>query len=173
MAILTPMVFFICAAGTTDLIKTSTGRRLSPLKIEAALREIPLIDQALVVGNNRKELTAIITVDRQKLAEALPDLELQPPAESDAPLLEPLFRLLEQDIKAIAGKLAPYERVRGCLLVTDGFSVEGGQLTTNLKLRRAAIERLYAAQIDALYAAIEQQRRGGQLLHDPLLMAIP
>lgn len=165
--------FLYLRGRTTDLIKTSTGRRLSPLKIEAALREIPLIDQALVVGNNRKELTAIITVDRQKLAEVLPTLELQAPAESDNTLLEPLFRLLKQDINAIAGNLAPYERVRGCLVVTGGFSVEGGQLTTNLKRRRAAIERLYAAQIDALYAAIEQQRRGGQALQDPLLMAIP
>lgn len=128
----------------SDIIKTSAGRRIALPPIEAVLREVPWVDHALVVGTSRKCLLAVLTLDNNALG-AAPALDLGP---------------LQADISAKITALAKHERPAGALLLTKPFSVDGGELTTNLKLRRQEIERKYREPIDALFAEID---RGGPL----------
>lgn len=133
----------------SELIKTSTGRRLAPARIENALRRSPLIDQAVVLGSGRKALVAVLTLDRERLDdEAVPGL-------SDDRLRARIAREVAQAQSA----LAAYERVGGCLLSERAFTVQDGDLTPSLKLRRAAIENRYAGELERLYRELERAGR--------------
>ena len=129
----------------SDLIKTSTGRRIPPTPIEAALRAAALVQEAVVVGNGRKCLTAVLALDREAANGT-------PPAE----LLKQLSRHVQQTNQARAS----YERIAGCVVMHDGFSIGKGHLTTNLKPRRGRIEEALAHPLEQLYRAINENQPG-------------
>ncbi|MBZ8138328.1 long-chain fatty acid--CoA ligase [Rubrivivax gelatinosus] len=118
-----------------DLFKTSTGRRIAPAHVEATLRQLPGVDQALVVGAGRKYPVALLTVGGRLGQEARDRLD----------------RALER----CRSELAEHECPRGVVLLERPFGIEQGELTPNLKLRRAAIEALHAPAIDALYERLD------------------
>jgi len=121
-----------------DLFKTSTGRRVAPVGVEAELRRVPGIDQAVLVGAGRKCPVALCTVAA---------------GGADAPARRCLIDALA---KCVA-RIAEHERPRGIALLDRPFSIEHGELTPNLKLRRAAIEALHARRIDALYRRLDER----------------
>ena len=130
---------------TGDIIKTSTGRRVAPVGVEAMLRGAPGVDQAVLLGAGRKYLLALCTVDPKAL-------------QGDA------LAALESGLRAALALLNPMERPAGIALLATPFSIEAGELTPNLKLRRAAIERQRAAALAALTSAIEApSQNAGQL----------
>ncbi len=123
----------------SDIIKTSTGRRVAPAGVEAVLRSVPGIDQAVVLGAGRKVLLALCT---------------RATANADAPAVDPLPGLLAQAIQ----QLNPHERPAGITLLAAPFSIDHGELTPNLKLRRIAIEDRHAAALSALERQVRAQR---------------
>ncbi len=123
----------------SDIIKTSAGRRIALPPIEAALREVPWIDHATVIGASRKCLVAVLAIDRAALG--------------TAPVLD--LAKLQVEIVEKLQQIAGHERPAGALLVTKPFTVEGGELTTNLKLRRQEIERKYLEPVQILFAQID------------------
>ena len=73
---------------------------------------------------------------------------------------------LVADLERVLESVPPHERPAGVLLVSTGFSIGGGELTTNLKLRRAEVERKYGAEIESLYRRLDQlSSRAGALSH--------
>ncbi len=143
----------------SEIIKTSTGRRLSLTRVEHVLRQSTLVDQAVVIGSGRKTLCALITLDPERLAglRRLATAEIEKISEPGP--LSSVAKQLAGDIQRQQQTLAPYERINGCILLTGPLTVEGGELTPNLKLRRAFIETKYKAAIDHLYEILEQSRR--------------
>jgi long-chain acyl-CoA synthetase len=133
----------------SEIFKTSTGRRISPIGIEATLQELPYVDRALVLGAGRKCLAAILTLDRETIHQSDPDRP-QPH--------EALEQRLAADLAATIRRLPEHERPAGYLVLGKSFSLERGEITPNLKLRRRSIEELYAAQIDDLFDRIERQQ---------------
>lgn len=129
-----------------ELIKTSTGRRVAPAAVEAQLRRVPGIDQAALLGSGRKCLVAVCS-----LASSLPD------AASREVLIA---ALLDQ-----VGQINPLERPLGFVMLGRPFSIELGELTSNLKLRRQQIENRHAAVIAQLYETISLLSKTGS--HDP------
>jgi long-chain acyl-CoA synthetase len=127
---------------SSDLIKTSTGRRIAPAAVEALLLKAPGLDQAVVIGNGRKYLVALGTCL---------------PCDQEEPARAQLEHALRQ---AVAG-ISPHERPRGMALLTRAFSLELGELTPNMKLRRAAIEERHAQLIDSLCEEIDRQAASG------------
>ena len=117
---------------TGEMIKTSTGWRVQPASVEARLRSVPGIDQAMVVGAGRKCLVALCT-------SAAGRLDASARSRLEAALLGQVARLTE------------HERPSAIALIERPFSIEDGELTPNLKLRRAAIEERYAGLIQKLY----------------------
>ncbi|ENO89802.1 AMP-dependent synthetase/ligase [Thauera linaloolentis] len=129
----------------SEIFKTSTGRRVAPVPIETALKQIDYVDHAVAVGRNRPFPIAILTLDAQ--SEHLAELDATARA-----------RIANDVASACAG--LPVHQHPGALIVSRRpLSVADGELTANLKLRRARIEERFAAGIDRAYADSQQAAR--------------
>lgn len=134
-----------------EIIVTSGGKKTPPSTLEALLRALPPIGQALVVGDGRNHLAALLTLDPER-AKAFATQQGFP-TELEALPRHPGFRAwLNAQIDAeVNAKVSRFEWIRRVEVLATDFSVEGGELTPTLKVRRAAALKKYAAQIDALY----------------------
>ena len=115
-----------------DLLKTSYGKYVRASRIEAMLREIPGVDEAMVVGEGRPFCAALLWVDETNRDEASQ-------AVLDAAVVE-----LNRD-------LSHPEQLKRWAVLKDSLSVASGELTPNLKLRRPVVLRRFAREVDALY----------------------
>lgn len=140
--------FLFLEGRKAELIKTSTGRRIAPARIEAVYGESPYLDQVVVFGHGRKYLVALVTVNIESIAA---DLRLPPSAE--LPRRPEVRDCIRREIDAYGERLAPYERISAFAILEQPLSVAKGELTHTLKLRRRHIETHYAALIDGLYDA--------------------
>ena len=137
-----------------DIIVTSSGKNVAPAALEQRLRMHPLIHQAVVVGDNRPCVGALITLDPQFLAYWRGSLALQ----SDAPSREAreenaLREELGRAVAAANSAVSRSESIRVFRVLPEPFDVTNGMLTPSMKLRRDAIVRHYAFEIDAMYQA--------------------
>lgn len=138
----------------SEIFKTSTGRRVSPISIEAALQEVASIDRAVVVGSGRKCLAAILSL-RQDGPEESTAKDGGMPAGAKSGSVSAIPPSLAPALERAVQRLSPHERPAGFLLVERAFSIERGELTSNLKLRRQAIERNFASDLEGLYRQID------------------
>jgi len=134
----------------SETFKSSTGRWVSPVEIEEKLRRIPYVGYALVFGAGRKILVALVGVDSDRFATAI---------ERNARIgtRSVSHETLCVDVAAATQCLAKYLRPTGILVTSKPLSIVGGELTTNLKLRRNAIEARYSAQLEQLYEMVERR----------------
>ncbi|MFH0521487.1 AMP-dependent synthetase/ligase [Streptomyces sp. M41] len=137
-----------------DVIITSSGKSVSPALLEQRLRQHPLVHQAVVVGDNRPCVGALITLDPDFLAFWRDSLA----ARSDARMREAREEnaLREEIARAVAAANSAVSRpesIRVFRVLPEPFDVASGLLTPSMKLRRDAIVRHYAVQIDAMYQA--------------------
>ncbi len=146
--------FLYLTGRVADVIKTSTGRRISPAAVEGVYRQSRYIDQIAVVGSERPYLAALIVLNRPAVEAALAGTVNQVAPEADLSKPEDVFDLLNRDIEALGNSLASHERVRRFAILPAPFTIEDGTLTATLKLRRDRIRERYADLIDRLY---EQQ----------------
>jgi long-chain acyl-CoA synthetase len=142
--------FLTLGGRKSEILKTSTGRRIAPSAIEDLLQSIPEVERAMVVGNGRKCLSAIVTLNAEHRGH--PDLDMRGTSRLPAAL------------KASIAALPVEQRPGGFVIVDFGFTIEGGQLTPNLKLRRRAIEAGMTGTIDTLYQEIELQQTGDPVI---------
>lgn len=133
----------------SDVFKTSTGRKIAPTAVEARLKQIPGLDHVVVFGAGRKAIVALVT----------------PAPEVLATLDDAAWRDWTGDIVRRIAELTAddndYLRPAGVLVHRGAFTIDGGELTSNLKLRRASIEQRHRLALDALFARLE---RGGQFV---------
>ena len=144
-----------------EIIVTSGGKKTAPAGIEALLRSIPLVGNALVVGERRSYLVALIALDPERTA--LVAKEHGWPETVGAlirhrPFLQHLEGQIEQQVNR---KLARFETIKRFAVVPEDFSVKAGELTPTLKLRRTAIEQKYSDLIESLYAPEAAAVRAG------------
>ncbi|MFZ5833177.1 MAG: AMP-dependent synthetase/ligase [Planctomycetota bacterium] len=143
-----------------EIIKTSTGRRISPAQVEAVYAQSPLIEQIVVVGDGRKCLVALLraqeaAADRSPAAAAAG-------GNGDAISLPPkanLRRAIESELERLGQSLTQHERVAHFAFLPEPLSVAGGELTPTLKLRRNVITEKYASRIDRLYEELETREK--------------
>ncbi|HEV8238361.1 MAG TPA: AMP-binding protein [Thermoanaerobaculia bacterium] len=134
-----------------ELIVTSGGKKLAPQMIEGMLKAIPGIGQAVVLGDRKNYVAALLTVDPERLpgAAAQAGSPATTPAEAVAC---PRFRaFVDAQVEAVNKNLARFESVRRYALLPHQLTVEGGELTPTMKLKRRVIHQRYAAEIEALY----------------------
>lgn len=136
-----------------DLFKTVGGKYIAPQPLEGMLRTIPGISQAVIIGEGRRYVTALLTLELEQ-ARAIArqhGLTITEPAELAK---NSLFRdyVLEQ-IERINKGLARYETIKRFLILPRDFTVENDEMTPSQKLRRRIILSRYAREIDELYAA--------------------
>ncbi|MFF3391369.1 AMP-dependent synthetase/ligase [Streptomyces sp. NPDC002669] len=134
-----------------DIIITSGGKNVAPAPLEDWLRAHPLVGQCMVVGDNRPFVTALITLEPDGLAhwrqmkkkQGVPIRELV----EDDELRTALRRAVDEANRLVSRA----ESIREFAVLPVDFTEEGGHLTPSLKLRRDAIARDFAAEIEALY----------------------
>jgi long-chain acyl-CoA synthetase len=135
-----------------DLFKLSNGKYIAPQLIESLLKQSEFVNQVVVVGSSRKYPAALIVPDWEALKSALraageevaathADLSRQPAA----------LKTVQKDITTITAHLADYERVRRIALLVDEFSIEKGEMTPTLKVKRAVIDQKFGELIEELY----------------------
>jgi long-chain acyl-CoA synthetase len=134
-----------------DIIVTAGGKNVSPQNIENRLKTFEGVSQVVVVGDKRKFLSALITLDEEGLTD-LWDREGRklPPAEArpaDADVLRHLQRCIDEVNKG----LNSYETIKKFKVLAEDFTVESGELTPSLKVKRRVIQRRFEALIDGFY----------------------
>jgi long-chain acyl-CoA synthetase len=129
-----------------DFIKNSGGDMIAPAKIEGALTLQPEIAQAMVSGDQRPHLVAILVPDPDFAAQIVPGTEL-------ATLVDhpDLVKALGDVISRVNVTLPPIERVRRFIVASEPFTTANGQLTPTLKIKRHVVRGVYGNALDALY----------------------
>jgi long-chain acyl-CoA synthetase len=135
-----------------DLFKLSNGKYIAPQLIESLLKQSALVNQVVVVGSSRKFPAALIVPEWEALKSALRAAG-EPVAESHAELSQQVaaVKLVQRDMTAMTAHLADYERVRRVALLPEEFSIDGGELTPTLKVKRPVIDERYHNLIEELY----------------------
>ena len=146
--------FLIITDRKKDLQKTSGGKFISPQSIEMKLASSSMVAYAAVFAEGRKFASAVLAPEFDALEQWAQTQGLS--YGSRQQLVEnPKVQALYQDIVAEVNKtLAQFETIKCFLLVTDEFTVAGGQITASMKMRRRAIEQQYRTRIDALYSSV-------------------
>ncbi|HZN12412.1 MAG TPA: long-chain fatty acid--CoA ligase [Blastocatellia bacterium] len=134
-----------------DLIKTSLGKYIAPQPIENLIRAIPLVEQVIVIGNHRKFPSALIVPRFEALSAYAESLNLQAKDRRELLRHPRILEFFKKKIDEVTPDLAPHEKIKKLALLDQEFSVEGGELTPTLKVRRNFVEERHRATIDALY----------------------
>ena len=133
-----------------ELLKTSTGKYVCPNPIEMELNRHPLVEQALVIANNRKFASALIFLNAENakrfLKRAETDFKLGRALESRR-----VHEAINRHIERVNKKLNHWEQIRKWTLIGDTLTVKSGLLTPTLKIRRKIAEERYAERIEAMY----------------------
>jgi long-chain acyl-CoA synthetase len=134
-----------------ELIVTSYGKKVASAPIEASLTKSRYIAQAVLYGDARKFIVALIVPDRE--AVELFAREKDIPYQTYPALLErdEIKELIQDEIRMATGNLASYEQVKAFALVAEEFTVENGLLTPTLKLKKGKIAERYHDTIESLY----------------------
>ena len=137
-----------------DLLVTSGGKKIAPQPIEGVLKRSPLVSEAVVLGDRRKYPAALIIPDVPALERRLRDLGRPPHEGSRAELLArpDVVALYQEIIDALNRELSQYERIKRFALLPAEFSIESGELTPTLKVKRKVVEERWKDEIGKLYA---------------------
>lgn len=134
-----------------DLIITTGGKNVAPQKVESLFKNNPLFSQFVVVGEGRKYLTALMTLDPQS---ALSLAKSHGIVESDPDKLlenQAFLKVVDAIVAENNQQLGRFETIKKYHILKDDFSIEGGELTVSLKVKRKVIHQKYADVIDGLY----------------------
>jgi long-chain acyl-CoA synthetase len=118
-----------------DIIVTAGGKNVAPQNIENSLKASRFVSQALVVGDRRPYVTALITLDEGEVAKANGDVHA----------------FVEEVVEGVNRDLSRYEQIKRFAIVSREFSAEEGEVTPTLKLKRRVIEERFADEIERLY----------------------
>jgi len=135
---------FFLGGREADMIKTSTRQKTLAAANRGRLKDIPYIDQAVVFGQSRKCLSGLLTLDWKLLSKTLNLAGCRSYAQGPEALTAAAKQRVAGDIAACTAALAEHEKPAGFLILRSGFSVAGGELTSNLKLKRSEINKKYA-----------------------------
>lgn len=134
-----------------DLFKTAGGKYIAPQNIEGMLINDKYIEQAAVIGNEHKYVTALIVPNFAQLKAYAYEHKLSYNDSTDLLDLPQIAELFNERIALYNSKLARYEQIKKFTLLSKPFTMEQGHLTNTLKLKRAVINKLFAKEIALMY----------------------
>ena len=135
-----------------EIIITSGGKNIAPVPIELDLKSIPGVALAVVIGDRRKYLSALLTLDPDQVSVVAGRLGLDLRTVKEAAVHAGFRGYLEEQVELVNSKLANYETIKRFAVLDSQFSVEEDTLTPTLKLRRKEIAEMYRDEIEGLYA---------------------
>ena len=135
-----------------ELIKTVSGKFIAPQPIENKLKVSPLIGHVALQGDRRKYITAIVSPNKP----ALEDWAKAQGITAAALVREPqIVARYQQEFDRVNADAAPWEKVKRFRIVPDEWTIESGELTPSMKLKRRIVAQKYAGEIEALYSGVE------------------
>lgn len=135
-----------------DILVTAGGKNVAPQNLENDLKTSRYISQALVVGDRRPYVAALITLDAEEVGRWAAERGI----EGDLAALardERVRQLVQEIVDEVNRERSRFEQIKRFAILPRDFSAEEGEITPTLKLRRRAVQEHFAAEIDALYAA--------------------
>jgi long-chain acyl-CoA synthetase len=134
-----------------DLIITSSGKNVTPANIEAALRESRWISQAVVHGDNRPYLVALLTLDPEEAPALAEQMGISAGPQGMA-VDDGVRAALQAEVDAVNEQFARIEQIKSFVVLDHDLTQAAGELTPTLKVKRNVVEDHYGAQLEALYA---------------------
>jgi long-subunit acyl-CoA synthetase (AMP-forming) len=135
-----------------ELIITAGGKNIAPQHLEGKLKQIAGVSQAVAIGDRRPYVVALLTLDPARVAEVAAKAG-SPARTADEAAACPQFKAwIEAQVGLLNRDLARYESVKKVALLASELSVDGGELTPTLKLKRRVIHERHRETIEALYA---------------------
>ncbi len=135
-----------------DIIVTAGGKNVSPQNIENKLKTFPGVSQVVVVGDKRKFLSCLFTLDIEGLEDLYRREELELPPASALPQDKAMRARLQTYVDEVNGKLASYESIKKFQILPEDFTIESGEMTPSLKVKRRVIQKKYEEVIDDFYS---------------------
>ncbi|MEO8649965.1 MAG: long-chain fatty acid--CoA ligase, partial [Acidobacteriota bacterium] len=134
-----------------DLFKLSNGKYVAPLQVESLLKQSPLISQPVVVGSGRKQVGALIVPDWEALKETLKSEGIKVDATREELCEDPrVIKRVQQDAVELSRELSDHERVKRVYLLPREFSIDKGEMTPTLKIKRSVVDEKYEEAIDEI-----------------------
>lgn len=134
-----------------DLFKLSNGKYVAPQQVESLLKQSPLINQPVVVGSGRKQTGALIVPDWETLKQTLKEEGIKTEGSREEMCDDPqIIKRVQRDAVDLTRELADYERVKRIYLLPREFSIDKGEMTPTLKIKRSVIDEKYGEAIDEI-----------------------
>lgn len=134
-----------------DLFKLSNGKYIAPQQVESLLKQSPLIAQPVVVGSGRKQVGALVVPDWETLKAVLEEKKIDVSASREELCERPeVIKVVQNEAIALTKELADYERVKRVYLLPREFSIDKGEMTPTLKIKRGVIDEKYSEAIDEI-----------------------
>lgn len=134
-----------------DLFKTSNGKYIAPQQVESLLLVDKFIDQVAVIADQRKFVSALIVPEFRLVEDWAREHHIAFSCREDLCANEQVKKMLQERINTLQQQLAYYEQIKRITLLPHHFSMESGELTNTLKIRRPIINKNYQAEIDKMY----------------------
>lgn len=138
-----------------ELFKTSAGKYISPVMLENKLKESKFVEQCMVVGESQKFASAIIIPSMVAFREHCEKNKVEWKGSDEMRNHEELAKIINTHVRQMNKELAPYEQLKRCQLVSGTWTVEGGEITPKLSLKRKVIKEKYADAIKKIFVGGE------------------
>jgi long-chain acyl-CoA synthetase len=133
-----------------DIIVLANGKNVAPVPIEEQLKSSPYISEAVLFGDEQDVITALIVPNFEQTREWAKMQGLLVQSDAELVALPEVKQLMKQEIDRLTTHLAEFEKVRRFTLLDHPFSIETGELTPTLKVRRHFIKQRYAKELEAM-----------------------
>ena len=134
-----------------DLIVTAGGKNIAPQPVESRLKQSPLVENAVLIGDGRPFIVALLAPDPEGVAVWARERGLDP-SDLAAALADPdLASRYEEVVEAVNAKLARFEQIKEFRVLPRAFTVDGGELTPTMKVKRRVVAETYADLVEAMY----------------------
>lgn len=135
-----------------NLFKTSGGKYVSPEKLENLFQGHPYVSQLLILGDSRKFVAALIVPNFERLESYARGRGIEFRDRSDLVAKREIQSFMQQQVDEVTRQLPPHEKIRQIALLPKEFSIEAGELSTTLKIKRRVVEERYRDLIEELYS---------------------
>ncbi len=135
-----------------DIIVTAGGKNIAPQQIENILKTNPYVLGAVVLGDNRRFVSALIVPNFEKLEQFARASNISFENHKEMVNNKKIIRFMEEEIDRYTPDLASYEKIKKILLLERDFEIEKGEMTPSLKVKRNIIEKKYKDEIERLYS---------------------
>jgi long-chain acyl-CoA synthetase len=134
-----------------DLIITAGGKNIAPQYIENLLKFSPYINDAVVIGDGRKYLTAMIVIDEENVTKYAQDNKVQFTTFASLTRSEEVLKLIQEEVNKVNSQMARVENIRKFRILDKKLYTEDGEVTPTMKVKRKAINEQYRELIESMY----------------------